>query len=32
MRLAKNNELVQAFAAQRPDQTFGNAVLPWRRA
>src|SRR5512139_3573327 len=30
LRLAEHNDLIQAFAAQRADQTFGNAILPWR--
>jgi hypothetical protein len=30
MPLAENNELIQAFAAKRADQTFSSAVLPWR--
>jgi hypothetical protein len=30
MRLAEYNDLIQAFAAKRADQTFSNAVLPWR--
>jgi len=28
--LAKNNDMVQAFAAKRPDQALGNAILPRR--
>ena len=30
MRLAKDDDVVQAFAANGPDQSFGKAVLPWR--
>ena len=30
MRLAKDNGVVQAFAANGPNQSFGKAVLPWR--
>ena len=30
MRLAEYNDLIQALAAKRADQTFGNAVLPGR--
>jgi len=25
---AKNNDMVHAFAAKRPDQALGNAILP----
>jgi hypothetical protein len=28
--LAKNNDMVQAFAVKRPDQTLSNAILPRR--
>jgi hypothetical protein len=28
MRLAKNDEMIQALAADRPDQPFGKAILP----
>jgi hypothetical protein len=30
MRLAENHEVIQALAAERADQTFGDAILPWR--
>ena len=30
VRLSKDNELIQAFAAKRANQTFGNSVLPGR--
>jgi hypothetical protein len=30
MRLAKDDDVVQAFAANGPNQSFGKAVLPWR--
>src|SRR5919204_4361583 len=30
MRLAKNDEMVQALAADRSDQPFGKAILPGR--
>ena len=30
MPLTKNNEMVDALAADRPDQPFGKAVLPRR--
>src|SRR6476660_7244787 len=30
MRLAKDDDVVQAFAANGPDQSFGKAVLPRR--
>ena len=30
MRLAKDNDVVQAFAANGPDQSFGKTVLPRR--
>lgn len=30
MRLSKDNELIQAFAAKRANQMFGNSVLPGR--
>jgi hypothetical protein len=29
MRLAEDNDLIQALAAQCADQTFRNAILPW---
>jgi hypothetical protein len=32
MRLAINNGVIQAFAANGPDQSFGKSVLPWRGA
>ena len=28
MRLAKNDEMIQALAADRPDQPFGKTILP----
>src|SRR5258706_2978072 len=30
MRLTKNDEMIQALAADRPDQPFGKAILPRR--
>jgi len=30
MRLAKDYDVIQALAAQRTDQTFRYAILPWR--
>src|SRR5664280_1597751 len=30
MRLTKNDDVIQALAADRPDQPFGKAVLPRR--
>src|SRR6202023_2764635 len=30
MRLTKNDDMIQALAADRPDQPFGKAVLPRR--
>jgi hypothetical protein len=30
MRLADDNDLIQALAAQRTDQAFRYAILPWR--
>src|SRR4029077_11677969 len=30
MRLAKNDEMIQALAADRSDQPFGKAILPRR--
>src|SRR6202012_6041102 len=30
MRLTKNDDVIQALAADRPDQPFGKAVLPGR--
>ncbi len=30
LALAKNNDMIQAFAAQRPDQALGDAILPRR--
>jgi hypothetical protein len=30
MRLAKNDDMIQALAADRPDQPFGKAILPGR--
>ena len=30
MRLAKDDDVVQAFPANGPNQSFGKAVLPWR--
>jgi hypothetical protein len=29
MRLAENDDMIQALAADRPDQPFGEAILPW---
>jgi hypothetical protein len=28
MGLAKNDDMIQALAADRPDQPFGKAILP----
>jgi hypothetical protein len=28
MRLTKNDDVIQALAADRPDQPFGEAILP----
>ena len=30
MSLAKDHQVIQALAAQRADQSFCNAILPWR--
>jgi hypothetical protein len=30
MRLTKNDDMIQALAADRPDQPFGKAILPRR--
>ena len=30
MRLAKDNDVIQTFSANGPDQSFGKSVLPWR--
>src|SRR3981189_2907119 len=30
MRLTKNDDMIQALAANRPDQPFGKAILPRR--
>src|ERR1700694_3237913 len=30
MRLTKNDDMIQALAADRPDQLFGKAILPRR--
>jgi len=30
MRLAKDYDVIQTLAAQRTDQTFRYAILPWR--
>jgi len=30
MRLTKNDDMIQALAADRPDQPFGKAILPQR--
>ena len=30
MRLTKNDDMIQALAADRPDQPFGKAILPKR--
>ena len=30
MRLTKNDDVIQALAADRPDQPFGKAILPRR--
>jgi hypothetical protein len=30
MRLTENDDMIQAFAADRPDQPFGKAILPRR--
>ena len=29
MRFTKNDDMIQALAAVRPDQTFGKGILPW---
>jgi hypothetical protein len=29
MRLTKNDDMIQALAADRPDQPFGEGILPW---
>ena len=31
MDLAKNDDMIQALAADRPDQPFGKAILPDER-
>ena len=31
MRLAKDDQVINAFATDRPDKSFGKSVLPWRR-
>ena len=28
MRLTKNDDMIEALAADRPDQSFGKAILP----
>jgi hypothetical protein len=28
MRLTENDDMIQALAADRPDQAFGKAILP----
>ena len=30
MSLAKDHQVIQAFVAKRADQSFCNAILPWR--
>src|SRR4051795_8032420 len=30
MSLAKHNQMIEALASDRADQSFGIAVLPWR--
>jgi hypothetical protein len=30
MRLTENDDMIQAFAADRPDQPFGKSILPRR--
>lgn len=30
MRLTQDNHMIHAFAADRPDQPFGKAILPGR--
>ena len=30
LRLAEDQHLIQALAPKRADQTFRNAILPWR--
>jgi hypothetical protein len=30
VRLAKDDDLIQAFAAERANQAFGMTILPWR--
>jgi hypothetical protein len=30
MRLTENDDMIQALAADRPDQPFGKAILPRR--
>jgi hypothetical protein len=29
MRLTKNDDMIQALTADRPDEPFGEAILPW---
>jgi hypothetical protein len=29
MGLTKDDDMIQALAADRPDQPFGEGILPW---